>query len=108
MCYDLFNTQHVSSEEYFGKRLWLPDINKAMECFPESVSIQETACRCLTALLQERPSLCRFIGQGREQLPLPHNISVAISKHWDTSALFKSVCDVMLMMLSHEPRLQQV
>jgi hypothetical protein len=88
--------------------LWIADINSAMERFPESVSVQETACRCLTALLQERPSLCKFIGQEMGQLPLPHNISVAMNKHWDLSALFKSVCDVVLMLLSCGPHLQQV
>ena len=79
-----------------------------MESFPESASIQETACRCLTALLQERPSLCEFIGQEMGQLPLSCSISVAMAKHWDLSALFKTACDAVLMMLSHDPRLQQV
>ena len=79
-----------------------------MESFPESASVQETACRCLTALLQERPLLCEFIGQETEQLPLPFNISVAMDKHHDVSNLFKSACDTVLMMLSHEPNLQLV
>ena len=80
-----------------------------MENFPESVSIQETSCRCLTALLQERPLLCKFIGSGEMQhLPLCYNIFMAMDKHLGSSDLFKSACDAVLMILTHQPSLQEV
>lgn len=79
-----------------------------METFPESSSIQETSCRCLTVLLQERPSLCQYIGQQTGQLPLTSNICLAMAKHSNESAFFKSACGVVLMILSHEPCFQKV
>lgn len=95
------------SVERFGETLWLPDINAAMESFPDSVSMQETACRCLSALLRERPSLYRFIGNDMGQLPICSYISLAMMKHNHLSTLFQSSCDVVLIMLSTEPVIMQ-
>lgn len=97
------------SEQYFDETFWLEDINMAMEQFPKSLDLQETACRCLCALLRERPTLCDFIGEEQEgKFPLHHNVSDALINHFHSSKFFQSVCNAISIMSSSCEILQQV
>lgn len=94
-------------EEYFGPLLWLEDINAAMEHFPDCPNLQETACRCLSALLQECPKMCDYIGDGEGKIPLFVHVLTAMEKHFHSSNVFQSVCSVISIMSSNYELLQE-
>lgn len=101
-------TKTVVSEQYFGESFWLEDVHSAMINFPNSSDLQETACRCLSALLQECPKLCHFIGEEEGKLPLHLNVTSALEKYFERSNVFQSACKVISLMSSNCEILQQV